>query len=130
MSTIIVKGIPASVNSSPGTRTAWKSMVAAEGIKKCTEPSNAPDLRITIKYFYDGTTDIDSDNISKPICDALIGVAYNDDSQLMDRNVGKRNINGSYRIKGVDPEIAVAIAEGEPFISITIENIGTGVTEI
>ena len=81
--------------------------------------------RITIRItaYYNGVPTYDSDNISKPIVDALKGIAYVDDSQVIDRIARKRALGGAYRIKGVPPELAVAIAEGDDFVSIEINEL-------
>ena len=132
MSIIIVKGRPFSVQSRSAHKDRWKSKVAAGARKVFATPIDKThnDLRITITFFYNSLPDFDTDNVSKPICDALNGIAYHDDHQLMERNVRTRRIDGSFRIKGVDPELAIAIAEGEDFVSIKIEKVGSGVVEI
>ncbi len=132
VSIIIVKGRPVSVNASSTHKNWWKSKVAAEATKVFATPIDMThnDLRVTITFFYDSLPDFDTDNISKPICDALNGIAYHDDRQLMERNARVRRIDGSFRIKGVDPELVVAIAEGEDFVSIKIEKVGSGVAQI
>ncbi len=93
-------------------------------------PLSDEDLGITITFFYNSMPDFDTDNVSKPICDALEGVAYHDDHQLMERQVRRRDINGSFHIKGVDPAIAVAIAEGEEFVAIEVRKIGSEVERL
>ena len=85
------------------------------------------DIKVTITFFYNTLPDYDTDNISKPICDALKGIAYHDDNQIMDRIARRRDINGSFRIKGVDPKVAIALSEGNDFVSIKIEKVGAGV---
>jgi len=127
---IIVKGRPVSVNSSSRNKARWKAAVAAEAKKVCATPLGNNNLSITITFFYNNPPDFDTDNISKPICDALKGIAYSDDSQLMERHARRRDLNGSFHIKGVEPSVAVAIAEGEEFVSIKIEIIGAGVAVI
>lgn len=130
MSVIVVKGRPISINSSSRSKNRWKNKVAQEARRFFSTPLDDTDLRITITFFYDSLPDFDTDNVCKPICDALKGVAYNDDSQLMERNARRRDLNGSYRIKGIDPELAVAMAEGEEFVSIKLDKVGRGVVEI
>lgn len=43
-------------------------------------------------YFYRGRTDLDADNLSKPIWDALTGIAYPDDDVIRFRSSGVFNI--------------------------------------
>jgi len=127
VSTVIVKGRPASVGASSRTRRSWQAQIESEARQLFATPLQDSDLRITITFFYNALPDSDTDNISKPICDALKGIAYNDDCQLMERNARRRDINGSFQIKGIDPEVAVALAEGEDFVAIEVEKIGGGV---
>ena len=128
--TVVVKGRPVSVGASSASRSHWKNQVAAAASAVFPAPLVETDLKITITFFYNNPPDFDTDNISKPICDALKGIAYSDDSQLMERHARRRDLNGSFHIKGVEPSVAVAIAEGEEFVSIKIEIIGAGVAVI
>jgi crossover junction endodeoxyribonuclease RusA len=122
----VVKGRPVSVQSSSGSRANWTTRVRTAAAAKCSVPLDGNDLRIRTTFFYNTLPDFDTDNISKPICDALNGVVYQDDHQLGDRLVRRRDINGSYRIKGIDPELAVAIAEGDDFVYIEVDRIEAG----
>lgn len=125
-----MKGQPASVNASPPTKSRWKTKVAAAASQVFSEPLEDIDLRIVITFFCNGLPDFDTDNMSKPICDCLKGILYLDDSQLMERNARFRDLNKSFYIKGVEPAVAVAIAEGEDFVAIGIEKVGEGVARI
>ena len=128
--TVVVKGRPVSVNASSAAKMRWKNKVAAAASKVFSEPLEDIDLRIIITFYHNVMPDIDTDNMSKPICDCLKGVVYHDDRQLMERYARHRDLNGSFHIKGVEPDVAVAIAEGEDFVAITVEKIGAGVVMI
>ena len=41
-------------------------------------------LRLRIDFFFDGATDLDTDNIIKPIQDALNDIVYKDDETVVD----------------------------------------------
>ena len=123
---IIVKGRPLSQQASSQNRTRWKNKVASEARKVCATPLNGDHLLITIRFFYNTLPDFDTDNISKPICDALNGIAYLDDSQLEDRNIGRRDIKGSYHLQNVSHQLAQAIADGQDFVYIRIEEPAPG----
>jgi len=118
----IVKGRPASVQSSHANKANWSAKVAAAAQLKCPAPLVGDGLRIRITFYYDALPDFDSDNISKPICDALNGIAYADDHQLADRVARRRDMGKPYVFRGVDPELAVAIAEGEEFVYVEIDD--------
>ncbi len=67
----------------------WKDSVQREAPAQI--PLLAGPHRLRIDYFYDGTTDLDVDNIIKPIQDALEGIVYADDETVVD--VCSRKIN-------------------------------------
>jgi Endodeoxyribonuclease RusA len=67
---------------------------------------------------------MDADNASKPICDALQGVAYTNDNQVSARYARKRDISATYHVKGADPVILNAIQQGDEFVCIKIDNEG------
>jgi crossover junction endodeoxyribonuclease RusA len=123
---IVVKGRPASVQSSAGRKAAWMQAVAAAAAPRCQVPLVGDDLRIEITFFFNALPDFDSDNISKPICDALNGIAYGDDHQLAERLVKRRDMGAPYVFRGIHPELAVAIAEGDEFVYIEIDNANLG----
>ncbi len=120
----IVKGRPVSIQAHAASRRRWMSRVqeAARGI--FSQPLTDFDLKVQITFFYDEPPTFDMDNVSKPICDALNGIAYNDDRQLMERNSRKRYLKGSYHLEGVDPELVRALAESEEFVYIEITKVG------
>ena len=130
MSTIVVKGRPASINASNATKTAWKVKVREAAKLIYLAPLEDDDLKIEITYFCDGQTDIDTDNMSKPICDSLNGIVYEDDKQLLDRDARRRDLNKYFYVKGIEPSVAVALAEGEEFVSIKISVVGEMVARI
>ena len=113
------------MQSSTASKNAWKQTVAAAARAKCAAPLADQDLRITITIFYNQLPDFDTENISKPICDALNQIVYEDDHQLADRTVRRRDINSSFRIRGIDPELAVAIVEGDDFVYIVVDRVGS-----
>jgi crossover junction endodeoxyribonuclease RusA len=118
------------MNASSRTKQRWKRLVAAAASSVFAAPLDGYDLKIKIRFFYESLPDFDTDNISKPICDALKGIAYRDDNQLMRRDVGRIDLNGSYRLENVDPGLAVAMAEGEEFVAIRMERVDGGVIDI
>ncbi len=78
------------------------------------------DVSVTIPYFYDGSSP-DVDNIIKPIQDGLIGIVIKDDEQVVDTKSRKRNINGSFKIRGISPVLLAAFADGDEFLHIKVD---------
>jgi crossover junction endodeoxyribonuclease RusA len=118
-----VKGRPCSIQASSATRQAWMAKIATAAAAACDLAFITNDLKIEIVFFYNTLPDFDTDNISKPICDALNGLVYRDDHQLCKRTSSRKDINGSYRIRGAAPALALAIAEGDDFVYIEVDQL-------
>lgn len=106
----------------------WKEKVrqAAEVYWAKRTPLGDP-LRVVITHYYDvplgeesGVPD--SDNIVKPVRDALNGVIYVDDYQITDFISRRRNLNDSFRVKGMSTALAEGFCKGEEFLHIKIES--------
>ena len=82
--------------------------------------------QVTITHFYDAdeweTGVPDSDNIVKPVRDALQGVIYVDDYQVSDFVSRRRSINAPFRIRGMSPALAYAFTRGDEFLYIRVES--------
>ncbi|MBE9515073.1 MAG: RusA family crossover junction endodeoxyribonuclease [Chloroflexi bacterium] len=126
----VVKGRPKTYQAARSSLNRWKQKVRDEATESGAVPTADNDLSIYIVYFYDGKTRIDTDNISKPICDALQGVVYHDDSQVIDRRARILDINGSYTIRGAPPLIVIAIIGGIEFVFVRICNIGAQIAKL
>jgi len=117
-----IKGPPVSAQTRNRPRLqAWKQDVrnaAVAALPAGTVPSNA-NVSVVITYYYDGETP-DVDNIIKPIQDALIGVVFIDDNQVTETKSRKRQINGSYKIRGVSSVLLIAFASGDDFLHIKV----------
>lgn len=106
------------------------SKVAAEARREFSTPLQDNDLRVKITVFYNGVPTFDADNVSKPICDAMCGVVYDDDNQIIERTVRMKSLDGAYRVKGVAPELAIAMCEGEDFVWVEISKVGSEVENL
>lgn len=82
-------------------------------------------VKVTITHYYDaqhGEEGVpDSDNIVKPVRDALNGVIYVDDYQITDFVSRRRNLNGSFRIRGISSTLASGFCGGAEFLHVKIE---------
>ena len=105
----VVLGTPISLQARGPTKSRWKQTVAAAA--KRVWPNSLPrltqPLKLKIVYYYDGVG-LDTDNMVKPIQDALVGIVYDDDSRVTDVAARKRDLNGSYRVRGLSPELLFA----------------------
>jgi len=87
-------------------------------------PSTDPiDLRLEY-LFRESRNRLDGDNLLKTFCDALKGVAYEDDSQVRHHEVTLHNMNSSFSIKGVPltDEIADCFSQ-EAFTIVRLKKI-------
>lgn len=116
-----IKGPPISQQAKGSSRAKWKTALAIAA--KAAWPSGvAPaisDVAISITYYFDGDTP-DVDNIIKPIQDALIGIVYDDDSQVILARSAKTKIDGSFTIRGASPVLLVAFSERDPFVHVKV----------
>ena len=76
-----------------------------------------------IEYVYSNPRHLlDSDNLSKTICDALKGVAYRDDSQVRRKEIALINRNEDFTIRGIPLTLQIAelFANKESFTIIRL----------
>jgi len=85
---------------------------------------------VVVTFYYNTKPDFDTDNILKPICDALGGIAYEDDSQVVETTARVKDIGGSYVIRGANPDLVLAVAAGLDFVCIEIETLPGGVQRL
>ena len=109
----------------------WKLDVQTAA-RSCVPPGTAAspdDVEVTITYYYEGDSP-DVDNIIKPIQDALNGVVFVDDAQVVQTRGRKKDLNGSYQIKGVSAVLLMAFSDGTDFLHIRVEeHVNDGVLD-
>ena len=116
-----IKGPPISQQAKSPSRRRWKTAVAAVASAKVQAgdiPTN-DEVAIKITYYYEGDTP-DVDNIIKPIQDALIGIVYVDDAQVVQAISSKTRIDGSFQIRGASAELLLAFSNRDAFIHIVV----------
>lgn len=118
----IIKGPPVSQQTRNRSRLRnWKNRVRLAAQRKWSSgnPPTQEEIEIRITYFYEDISP-DVDNIAKPIQDALEGLIFENDGQVVNLTCRKRSINGSFRIKGMSQELANGFINGSDFIHIRI----------
>lgn len=105
---------------------AWKVRVRTAA--RLRWPSDATpvnnDVRIVVLYFHERqTVQIDGDNLLKPIQDALIGLVYDDDHQIIDATALKRPIDDPFRVRYIPLVLAEGFARGDEFVYVRIERV-------
>ena len=75
--------MPLSAQSSGKSRQQWPRTVAEAAAKEWRDtPTDSRPLKAVILYCSNSPSDLDADNIAKPILDALKQVVYEDDRQI------------------------------------------------
>ena len=99
---------------------AWKRHVTAASVavQNPRSPLTGPvELHM---FHYTEELAADVDNLNKPIQDALQGVVFLDDRQVMLSRSGWRDINGVYRLRYISPVLGAAFSDGRPFVHIRV----------
>jgi len=118
----IVNGPPVSQQARRRERLkAWKITVRQEAEKYWSPEQRIATgmVALQITYFYD-SVEMDVDNIVKPIQDAIIGLAYVDDTQVIDVLVRKRNLFANFKVENMTSILAEGFARGNEFIHIVV----------
>ncbi|MGW7514842.1 RusA family crossover junction endodeoxyribonuclease [Streptomyces sp. NPDC054796] len=118
----VVPGIPASVQSKSATRTRWKTAVATAAKSRwpTSEMPLSEPVQVVITFFHEGEA-LDVDNMLKPIQDALIGIALEDDKHVTDVRGSKRDLSNAFIVKGMSPALAEGFVSDGPFVHIKID---------
>ena len=75
----------------------WQAFVRAEASKTWVGTPYSGNVHLTLVYLYD-TDPVDTDNIIKPIQDALIGLIYEDDSLVTDVESHRRSLSDTFDV--------------------------------
>ena len=100
---------------------AWKTFVAqkAAAVWPGGAPLNSSDLRLSLVYLCDDAP-ADIDNIIKPIQDALVGVAYEDDSLISDVDSHRRYLSDPLDITDLPELLQKGAAKGEECVYVRV----------
>lgn len=118
-----IKGPPLSQQAKSSSRNQWKTKVAQAALQNLPNGSSpvSQEVAISIVYYYEGDTP-DVDNVIKPIQDALKGVVYVDDAQVVKAESAKVHIDGSFQIRGASETLLRAFSETDPFVHICVKS--------
>jgi len=118
-----VNGPPVSAQTRNKDRLrAWKQQVRDAAQAKIPAGVGPVDtaVTVTITYYYEGDSP-DVDNIIKPIQDAMNGVVFADDAQVVETRSRKKSLDGSYRIRGISPVVLLGFADGDDFLHVVVQ---------
>jgi crossover junction endodeoxyribonuclease RusA len=117
----IVFGTP--ITSKGEGRKRWQQRVrqAGEAAASGVSPSAVDAFVLRIGYFHVDVAAADLDNIVKPIQDALQGIAYADDRQVVDLVASMRR-KGSPGPLPLTPVLADGFNGGSDFVHIVVDH--------
>ena len=75
----------------------WQAFVRAEALKIWVETPYSGNVHLTLVYLYDADP-VDTDNIIKPIQDALIRLVYEDNSLVTDVESHRRSLSDTFDV--------------------------------
>ncbi len=102
-----------------GNLHAWKQYVRQEAAKSWTgTPLSATDIQLSLVYLCDENAPVDTDNIVKPIQDALIGVVYEDDLFVTDVESHRRPVTGTFDITQFPRLLLDGLASGKECVFV------------
>jgi hypothetical protein len=88
----------------------WKSFVRAEANKTWAgQTVQEGELQLTLIYLC-GESPPDTDNIVKPIQDALVGLVFEDDSLIADVESHRRFLDATFDLTQLPPLVLAGIA--------------------
>lgn len=100
---------------------AWQDRVAASARQAWPKGKallTAP-LRMRVSEF-DAFRTRDRDNFVKPIADALQGIVYKNDKEIVTLESEWKNLNGAFRVRYMSSHVAAAFVSGDPFVRIRV----------
>jgi len=118
----VIAGPPLSLQTRNRQRyQAWKDAVrgAAAARWPATLAPTSESVKIRITYYYDRNSP-DVDNIIKPIQDALNGLIYVDDRQVIETTSRRRRRDRSFRISVMSPVLAAGIEQDVEFLHVEV----------
>lgn len=111
---------PVSLQAHSRSRQAWKAFVREEAAKFWTETLiQTGDIHLTLVYLYDDAPP-DTDNIVKPIQDALVGLVFYDDALVADVECHRRSLVGTFDLTRLPDLVIAGIASGQECVYVRV----------
>jgi hypothetical protein len=108
-------------------KAVWQAAVRAAAV--AAWPAGAPPVEegvsVEITHFFEGAP-ADTDNVPKPILDALTTLLFKDDRQVTDLISRRRPLGGPFSVEPMSKVIADALASGREFVHVRIASSPEG----
>ena len=118
----VVFGTPISAQGATEAKNSWKERVKVAAREAAEVDASAPvDLVVLrVAYFYVDAPAADLDNVIKPIQDALKGIAFGDDIQVVDL-VGSMRPKAGNDVVEMSSTLATGFAGNSDFVHVVVE---------
>jgi hypothetical protein len=119
----VIEGPPVSQQTRRrARRRAWIQEIRGVIIDRwpADEPPALGPIRVIVTYVY-AEVAVDLDNLAKPVLDALKGLVYQDDGQITDIAMRKRDVARDLRISTPSPILLDALRRGKEFLHVVVE---------
>ncbi len=111
---------PLSLQAKRSSLHAWKAFVRGEATKFWTGPIVSDgDLHLTLVYLCKESPP-DTDNIIKPIQDALVGLVFNDDSQITDVESHRRFLDERFDLTRIPSLVLEGIVKQQECVYVRV----------
>lgn len=118
----LIRGRPVSQQTRrQGLLREWKDFVRQAAIRYWTSshlPADGP-VCITLIYLYKDIA-LDVDNVIKPIQDALVGLAFANDSIVTDVIIRRRKLGADFKLIGASSVLIEGLEDGAEFVYVHI----------
>jgi Holliday junction resolvase RusA-like endonuclease len=113
---------PVSLQAKPKGLNEWKNFVRSEAEKfwKGDSPIKVSYLQLTLVYICSDDSPPDTDNIIKPIQDALIGLVYEDDNLVLDVDSHRRFMSDPIDITNLPSLLREGAIIGEECVYVKV----------
>ena len=99
---------------------SWKAYVKSEAAKNWNNRMySGAEIQLTLIYLCDENP-VDTDNIIKPIQDALVGLIYDDDINITDVDSHRRPLIGTFDLSGLPTTLSKGILSGSECVYVRI----------
>lgn len=103
---------------------AWRGVIRAEAARNWAgKPLLTGKLKCMIFNFHEGEdASLDDDNMVKPVRDAMNGIVYVDDSQIICSETMHVCIDAPIKIRRASAVLLTAFGKGDEFLYVRIDN--------
>jgi crossover junction endodeoxyribonuclease RusA len=119
----VIEGPPVSQQTRRrARRRAWIEEIRQAVIDRWPrdEPPALGSIRVSVTYVFAGAA-VDLDNLAKPVLDALKGLVYQDDGQVTDIAMRKRDGAANLRISIPSSVLLGAFSRGQEFLHVVVD---------